>query len=529
MNAPTGATTELDLSAGSPNCQSIASGRVCTITDPAPLGADTFTVVLYDGAFTGGMHTGNALSGASNFAATVAEGTGNITTPLILGGVVAAADVTVGALTAGTPGTVPVIVTTYDIQNNTIVGSPTYVDRTGAADPVTLTTNFTPQLTLHDGAQSGSSVQVAGTSDAVTLQLNAPATILGSYLTVRNNGGTLPAFTPSRFIALNGTLQATLLPIQVNYTPDDVYLAPSDSALITGVPNGFAFSITSASGDGFLGYFSSGSETIQKCSISGFTLGVAPMENGIVSAFNGADNVQTSPSGVTFYPLSALNGSPCAGSAYTSDAAGFAKSLVFDQTHNLLFEGDNNDQLSYDGFTAPSTFYGNAFLSSYGGAPHDLIALSGTTYFLPGCSSQLEIEDSTNPATTATAAGETLCSLSAAADGRVYGLGTTGKRIWVYNGTATMVAYTPSNAFTIAVSTQPDNLVIGPNGNAYTDDNNDTIQGVTAAGVASSVVLVPPLSTDGHLRGIFDGHNGFLYGYYDDFNLGAEYVYRISY
>jgi hypothetical protein len=524
--------TQLDLSVGSPNCANVTGGRACTISAPAPIGSDTFAITLYDGAFTAGMHTGNALSAASNFMATVTEGTANVTTPLILGGIVAAVDVTVGALTGESPGTAPVTITTYDVHNNTIIGAAAYADATGAAAPITIATNGTPQFTLHDAPQSGSSVQVAGTSDVVTLQLNAPATILGSYLTVTSHGGSaLPAVAvTNRFIAVTGTLQTTLLAAQVNYQPDDIALAPSDASLVTGVPNGFAFSITSASGGGFLGYFNSSTESIQKCTVTGFSLGVAPIENGIVSAFNGADNIQTSPSGVTFYPLAALNGSPCAGTPYTSNAAGFAQYLVFDQAHNLLYEGDNNHQLTYDDFVPPSALSSNTLLASYAAVPHDLLSLNGATYFLSGCSNQLNIEVSTNPATQATAGTDSLCSLSAAPDGRVYGLGTLGKQAWVYNGTALMTAYTPANGFTIAVSTLPYNLAIGPDGSAYTTDNASTIQGVSPAGVPSTVVIAPPGGNIGFLKGVFDGHNGFVYAYYDDgLHAGVEYVYRISY
>ena len=93
-----------------------------------------------------------------------------------------------------------------------------------------------------------------------------------------------------------------------------------------------------------------------------------------------------------------------------------------------------------------------------------------------------------------------------------------------------MTAYTPANGFTIAVSTLPYNLAIGPDGSAYTTDNASTIQGVSPAGVPSTVVIAPPGGNIGFLKGVFDGHNGFVYAYYDDgLHAGVEYVYRISY
>lgn len=531
-----GPATELDLSVASPACVTVSGGRACLISVAAPIGAtDTFTLVLYSGAFTGGVHTGNALSAASNFTAAVNEGASNVTIPLILGGIPLSVDVAIiGSLVAGAPTTVPVVITAYDANNNTIVGAGNYADPTGADAPLTLAVSAPQQLMLHDGAQAAQSIQVAGPSDTVTFQLQAPANILGTYLSVKNNAGqSLHAFNLTRFVGLSGTLTSTLLGGSISYFPDDVYLAPSDNTLISGVPNGFAFSLTSASGGGFLGYLNSATETLEFCSISGgaYTLGVGSITSGIVSAFNAVDNIGSPPTGITFYPLASLTGGVCTGgSPYVSGTSGFAKSLTFDASRNELFEGDCDGNFGLNMFTPPSTLSGNSTQTTYSSviAPHDLIALAGTTYYLTGITSNTL--NGINPTVAATAGSDHLTALRNGQDGRVYALGTVNNEVYAYNGSAAMQPYTPASAFTISLSTQPNNLAIGPDGSAYATDGASTIQAVTPAGTASSVVIPPPSGNIGFLRGIFDGRNGYLYAFYDDgLHAGHEYFYRISY
>ncbi len=529
-----GAVTELDLSVASPNCTTISGGRACEISVAAPIGAsDTFTLVLYSGAFTGGVHTGTALSGASNFTSAVAEGVSNVTKPLILGGIPLLVDVAInGTLVAGTPATVPVVVTAYDASNNVIVGAGNYADATGAAAPLTISLG-SPQLMLHDGAQTASSITVAGPTDTVTLQLQAPANILGTYVTVKNNASqTLQAFNLTRFVALNGTLTSTLLASSIIFFPDDVYVAPSDNTLVSGVPNGLAFSFTSASGGGYLGYLNSATEGLLYCAVpGGFTLGIGSITSGIASAFNGADNIGTLPTGIIFYPLGQLTntGPACAGGTpYTSNTTGFAKSLAFDATHNELFEGDSDGNLDVNTFASP-TLGGNSVIGTFGGSlPRDLISVAGTTYYLTGTTNNTI--RGLNPILTATAGSDQLTALRNGQDGRVYALGKLNSQVWVYNGTATMQPYTAANAFSITLSTQPDNLAIGPDGSAYATDGASQIQAVTPGGSQTTLIIPAPGGNVGSLRGIFDGRNGYLYAEYDDgLHAGHEYFYRISY
>jgi hypothetical protein len=528
---PGNVTTNLDLGVASPLCTAVSGGRACTLPVTAPIGNDTFSMVLCNTAppCIGGA---TALSAASNFTSAVTEGAANVTRPLILGGIPLAVDVAVnGTLVAGTPATVPVVVTAYDASNNVIVGAANYADATGAAAPLTVSLG-SPQLMLHDGAQTASSITVAGPTDTVTLQLQAPANILGTYVTVKNNASqTLQAFNLTRFVALSGSLTSTPLGSSIIFFPDDIYLAPADNTLVSGVPNGFAFSFTSASGGGYLGYFNAATEGLLYCAVpGGFTLGIGSITSGIASAFNGADNIGTLPTGIIFYPLGQLTntGPACAGGTpYTSNTTGFAKSLAFDTIHSQLFEGDSDGDLDVNTFTSP-TLGGNSVIGTFGGSPpHDLISVAGTTYYLTGTTSSTI--RGLNPILTATASGDQLTALRNGQDGRVYALGKANSQVWVYNGTATMQPYTAANAFSITLSTQPDNLAIGPDGNAYATDGGSQIQAVTPGGVQTTLVVPPPGGNVGSFKGIFDGRNGYLYAEYDDgLHAGQEYFYRIS-
>jgi sugar lactone lactonase YvrE len=80
------------------------------------------------------------------------------------------------------------------------------------------------------------------------------------------------------------------------------------------------------------------------------------------------------------------------------------------------------------------------------------------------------------------------------------------------------------------LSTQPNNLAIGPDGRAYATDGASQIQAVTPAGAQATLIIPAPGGNVGFLKGIFDGHNGYLYAPYDDgLHAGREYFYRISY
>jgi hypothetical protein len=295
-----GTATGVDLSVSSPNCETVPAGRSCTLAVPAALGSDTFALVLYDGPLSGGLATGNALSAASNFAATVTEGSANVTAPLVLGGLPASVDVTTGAPpTAGTPGTIPLTITAYDADGNVIVGPANYTDLLGNTG-IHLVINITSsQVNVIDGSQSGSLITIAGPSDVVSLQLSGAANILGVPFIVTNpTSSRLPAHT-SQFVRFNGTLTATQLSSYITAQPDYTYTGPMDASQATGMPNGFVVSIGSQSNGEVLGYFDSAMEAFETCGFNvGFNLMPVAVDGGVGVMYNGAFNVITPPEGV---------------------------------------------------------------------------------------------------------------------------------------------------------------------------------------------------------------------------------------
>lgn len=519
----------VDLHAGSPNCGAVPGGRACNITVPAPIGADTFALILYDGPLVAGLPTGNALSAASSFTATVAEGTANVTAPLVLGGVPAKVDLAAPGLAGRAPATVPMIVTAYDAAGNTIVGPAAYVDASGNPAPLILTlSTTTTQFVIHDGAQASTSVTVAGPTDALTLQLTAPADVLGGVFTVSSGGTSLPPNTGSHLVAVNGTLQATQLAASITTFPDYLYFAPSDASITTGVPNGFAFSLGTASGGVVVGFFNGIFETITSCTYTvESNLAITPADNGLIFSYNGAFNVETPPSGLIYVAAAALTGGACVGTGYRTDTVGaaFAHSLVYDSTNTKVYEGDVDGAFRYDSFTSP-TISGNLLISSPGVAD-SLLTYNGEQYFILSGSNAIYAQSGGGAPTASTAAGAAMDSLTIGPDHGIYGLDVTHKTVWKYQ-IGSLAPYT-TTSFTGAVQASPWNLTIGPDGNAYTDDGASLIQSVSLGGSAASVTLPAPGGNIGYVRALFDSKSGYIDAYYDDgLHAGVEYVFRIS-
>jgi hypothetical protein len=520
----------IDLSAGSPNCGAVVGGRACNITVPARIGADTFALILYDGPLVAGAPTGSALSAASSFAATVAEGTSNVTAPLVLGGVPAKVDIAAPGLAGRAPATVPMIVTAYDADGNTIVGPAAYVNASGNAAPLNLSlTTATTQFVLHDGAQAATSVTIAAPTDAVTLQLTAPADVLGGVFSVSSGGSSLPpSATGSRLVAVSGTLQATQLAASISTAPDYLYFAPSDASITTGVPSGFAFSIGTQSGGVEVGYFDGATETIKSCSYGPQNnIAVTPVDNGLGFAYNGAFNVETPPSGLVYVPIASLTGGACGGTSYQTDTSGasFAHSLVYDSVTAKLYEADVDSTLREDSFSSPN-FSANTLLWS-SGEPDSLLTYNGQQYFILSGTNAIYAQTGSSAPVPQTAAGAGMRSLTIGPDYSVYGLDVTHKLVWKYRGTG-LVSYTTS-PFSGTVTSNAWNLVIGPDGNAYTDDGASVVKSVSTGGSAASVTLPAPGGNIGFLGALFDSKSGYIDAYYDDgLHAGFEYVFRIS-
>ncbi len=534
-----GAATGVDLSAGSTNCTAVTGGRACIITAPAPVGSDTFKLLLYSGPLVSGSPTGSLLSGASNFGATIAEGSANVTVPLVLGGFPSSVDLSAPGLIGRSPGTVPMVVTAYDSSGNTIVGPADYIDATGSPATLTLAlATSTSQLTLHDGAQSGTSISVSAPTDTVTLQLTSPGDVLGGAFTVENSASSylLPTAAGGQRIAVSGTLASTMLPAAtIAEQPDYTYFAPIDSRITPGVPSGFAFSMGTESGGDELGYFDAATEQIAACIYtSANNLAVAPVTGGLAFTFNGDYSVATPPFGVEFVPVANLNGSSCSGTAYTTSSvsgASVAKSLAFDPSPGRLYEGDGNESLHSDDFSGSNFSSNTTIATGYVAAISSLVALNDRQFFLDDAADVMYTQQGASAPTTITAAGSSLTSLALSEEeSAAYMLDTLQKCVWVYSPiTGTAVQYTPPNSFTGTLSTQQWSLAIGADGRAYATDDGSTIYAVTTGGTQTTLTIPAPSGGLGDIRAIFDGHNGYLYAYYDDgLNAGDEYFYRIS-
>jgi hypothetical protein len=176
---PGNVQSKINLTAGNCTPNPLGTANVCTLAVAAPIGTDTFAMIAYDQPFNpdGTQPVGtNALSAASNFTATIAEGQTNVTFPLIAGGIPKTLSISIGGststtITSGGPSTLPVTVTVYDADNNIIVAPGTYVDAAGNAAPITITS-------LNGTSAFGYAVTAAGSTVAgatgSTITLNEP-------------------------------------------------------------------------------------------------------------------------------------------------------------------------------------------------------------------------------------------------------------------------------------------------------------------------------------------------------------------
>ncbi len=169
--------TQLNLT--SSNCAPTPQGNAetCTLPVAAPIGVDTFSMVAYDQPFNpnGSQPVGtNALSAASNFTATIAEGTANVTLPLISGGIPATLSIALSGgptptFTNGTAKTLPMTVTVYDADNNIIVAPGAYVDANGNPAPVTITASGAAGTAIGYAVTPAGSTVAGALSSTITL------------------------------------------------------------------------------------------------------------------------------------------------------------------------------------------------------------------------------------------------------------------------------------------------------------------------------------------------------------------------
>jgi hypothetical protein len=530
-------TTELDLSASSPSCASVNGGRACTISVAAPIGTDTFTLLLFDGMFTNGQHTGTEVGAASNFAVTVSEGAANVSTPLIVGGIPATADIAAAGLTGRTTATVPLIVTAYDADGNIIVGPADYVDAAGTPTPLVVRSQIaSSQVTLADGMQSGTSISVAGPSDSPTVSLGSPATILGIPFSATLDGVRI-APRHSQTAAVGGTLSGTIV-ATLEQMPDYTAFAPMNTTMASGITNGFIFVLGSESNGGIVGYFDTSSGTAYTCTVSSaYALtGPAAVAGGIAVAYSAGLFTDTTPWGITYLTLAQLQaGGTCpAGTQLRTDTVnqGVAKALVYDSSLGALIAGtdsgggaDSPSLISYPITSGGTISAGTALATGYASAPNTIIDVNGTHAFQIG-GAQFYAQSGASAPSTLTVAGANITSLTTGYDQHVYALNASGHTIVSWDGTSSTT--TAFGTLGITPSTQPWSLAMGPDGSAYAVASaSATISQLSAAGAAQSITM-PTTNTPAYLEALFDGHDGFVYAVLDDGSSGNTYIDRLS-
>ena len=242
-NATASGSAELDVTA------TTCPQKVCTVTVPAPVGTDTFTIVTYDavGGTTGGGHV---LSSASQSATVVAyqANTFNFT----LGGLTAALKVTLakGFLPTGVAGTTTATITALDASGNQIVGNYETPVTLSAPSGISLGTTTFPSsantsttvaftgasrtaltITATDGTTTGTA-QLVPTSNTVWIPIpgaqpgdspfkmtvgpdgNVYYGVLANITAVAN--GLVGSFTPGRIGVIN-TVTGSVAEYQIGY------------------------------------------------------------------------------------------------------------------------------------------------------------------------------------------------------------------------------------------------------------------------------------------------------------------------
>ncbi len=174
--------TIADISAGSPNCTGSAGSRTCTITVQAPLGNDTFAIVIFDGPNA----TGNQLGSASATANVTPSG---FSVTATVNAVVASYMLTLStpSLNPGT-NTATLTAVAKDADGNVITGPG------GFANPITITNGD------KSGAFTLSATSFTGPGQSITISHNSAASCANLTTLIASAPG-----APSQSVTLSGT------------------------------------------------------------------------------------------------------------------------------------------------------------------------------------------------------------------------------------------------------------------------------------------------------------------------------------
>ncbi len=199
-----GAAIYLNLAAGSSNCTTSSSGGyVCTFSAPAPIGSDTASLTLYDGAYTGTGPSGNPLSTAANFSFTVTEAQANVTVPLVLNGILQPLQGSPPPdYVAGATGTI--LLNIEDAAGDLIVGPGTLVDASGNPISITLTTESGSGFTLSadGGLTTSSSVSISDPTQTVTV-INGAGAVIGTQIGISTTSTSMTSIPSSVYVQMS--------------------------------------------------------------------------------------------------------------------------------------------------------------------------------------------------------------------------------------------------------------------------------------------------------------------------------------
>ena len=295
-----GPNTYINLSAGSPACATNAQSiNVCTFSAPAVIGPNTGSLTLYNGAYTGTGPSGSPLSTAANFAFTVAEGTSNVTVPLVLNAIPTSVAISESAApptyTTNAVGTLAITLT--DASGKTIVGPGTLVDASGNPISITLSTSTTSGFTLSpDGspADGSSTLEISDPTQDVYFVETSATPIVGTQIGVSTNSAAITSIPSSFYV------QQTYAPL--DYDPITITGGATAGTLQGGASPGTIAGVGANSGSPFM--FSGNGATFSGCDTSPATTDAGVNSSGlligIVSGTSTTFEIQ-SPTPGTFF------------------------------------------------------------------------------------------------------------------------------------------------------------------------------------------------------------------------------------
>ena len=461
---PGAITTKINLTSSIcvPNAQ--ATARICTFTAGAPVGMATFAMTTYDQDFDGsGSLPGgtNALSAASNFVVMIAEGMNNPTVPLIAGGIPTQIDLQfagtggTSAVVAGS-GSTSVAINVYDADGNIIVAPGAFVNASGAATPLTITSSaatgyfgytVTPASTGIAGARS-STITLNEPDDAVAVSYTGigfvPGTDTLTHTAVTNHtgGGTTTAFA-------YGWLPSTPFNAKI--------MVPLSTAEVTAIGHNGVFVTDGNSSVGFVG------DTTSSCNVH-----ESESPYGNVGAIGGM----------------------------TADPGISDDYLYFNVTDATISPDEGIDQIPMSGVIGSNCTLSNQAVPTSGGTPAGIAASNGSLY--GGATSvdfilteAVPVANSVSSAVTGGGAFFGIQAVGVSPDGTRGYLQVGAKKAigsFTFNSSGTVNGQTGLAGMT---DPYPAGMTVDTGGNVYANDTNSVTFG-TAGGV---VMMGPSLGT----------------------------------